>query len=497
MLITANHFYNYIQCPHRIWRDLYGPKEEKDPKTNPFVTLLWEKGALHEKNVVKRIGNFLDLSEGSHKTRFEKTILAMQNKVGLIYQGVLIYENCLGIPDMLRHNDDGTYTPIDIKSGRSFENSENEKQEKYKKHYAIQLCHYTKLLKSLGFANNYTGIIIDIHEKETMYDLTKQISARRRISWTQLYHTTKNEVESLLKNDIQNKPAMSGVCKLCPWYKSCKKWAKENEDLTNVFCLGRSKRDILNKDLGIEKTKDIINIDIEKVLKKKDINPYFLRGIAKTTLKKIVCRADLLNKKGNPVLYKKIDFPKSEYELFFDIEDDPTQELVYLHGVYERSKGKERFVPFIAKSSDPKAERKAWAEFWKYINSLPNNGYTVYYYAPHEKTTYKKLRELYPDVISEEELEKFFNKDTAIDLYTDVIYKYTDWPLSNYSLKDIAQYLCFKWRDESPSGALSIQWYNDYIKTKDTKILNRILEYNEDDCKATMVIKDYISNLSF
>ena len=58
------------------------------------------------------------------------------------------------------------------------------------------------------------------------------------------------------------------------------------------------------------------------------------------------------------------------------------------------------------------------------------------------------------------------------------------------------KYLGFKWRDETPSGALSIQWFNEYLKEKDEKILKRILEYNEDDCIATMVLKDGIEELN-
>jgi predicted RecB family nuclease len=77
----------------------------------------------------------------------------------------------------------------------------------------------------------------------------------------------------------------------------------------------------------------------------------------------------------------------------------------------------------------------------------------------------------------------------AIDLYR-LISKFSDWPLGSCSLKAIVQYLGFKWRDESPSGALSIHWYNGYLKTGDKKILERTLLYNEDNCVATMVIKD-------
>ena len=76
------------------------------------------------------------------------------------------------------------------------------------------------------------------------------------------------------------------------------------------------------------------------------------------------------------------------------------------------------------------------------------------------------------------------------------MFKKTDWPLPSYSIKDIANYLGFKWRDESPSGALSIQWFNEYIKVKDPNILKRIIEYNEDDCKATMILKDKLAELS-
>ncbi|MBU4347047.1 TM0106 family RecB-like putative nuclease [Patescibacteria group bacterium] len=94
-------------------------------------------------------------------------------------------------------------------------------------------------------------------------------------------------------------------------------------------------------------------------------------------------------------------------------------------------------------------------------------------------------------MVSEDDLESFFDNSKMIDLYN-VVFKNTDWPLASYSIKDIAAYLGFKWRDETPSGALSIQWYNEYLKTNDEKIKKRILDYNENDCKATMILKDFL-----
>ncbi len=490
--ISASILYNYIQCPHKVWRDKYGPQEEKDPEPNPFVQLLWDKGVFHEEKIIKTIGEYVELSEGSYEQRFNGTLEEMKKGTNLIYQGVLIYENLLGIPDLLKKNGDGTYTPIDIKSGRGFDGSEEEGEEKYKKHYAVQLCHYVEILKKLGFATSDKARIIDIRNSEVIYELQKEIGARNKNTWWQYYFEIRNEVQLLLENREQNKPAMSGVCKLCQWYKSCKKWAKDTHDPTTIFYVGRSKRDKLENDLGVLSVEDILKLDIPKVLERKESDKTFLIGIGEKTITKLVQRALILNNNSIPAIYKHFEFPKKSYELYFDIEDDPTQEMVYLHGVYERSPNGERFVYFVAKDTTSEAEKTAWSEFWDYIRSLPQDDYAVYYFSQHEKTIYNKMRELYPDVVSEDELESFFDKEIAIDLYTHVIYPHTDWPLGSYSVKEIAQYLGFKWRDETPSGALSIQWYNDYLKDNDANKLKRILEYNEDDCKATVIIKDYL-----
>lgn len=49
--ITPSKLYAYLQCQHRVWRDVYGPQEEKLKEANPFVEMLWEKGIQHEEKV--------------------------------------------------------------------------------------------------------------------------------------------------------------------------------------------------------------------------------------------------------------------------------------------------------------------------------------------------------------------------------------------------------------------------------------------------------------
>ncbi len=503
--ITASTLYALTQCPHRVWRDIHGPQEEKSIEVNPFVEMLWEKGVKHEKEIIAKIGDFVNLGLGSIEERFEKTLQAMQKGSSLIYQGVIKHDTLLGIPDVLKKLANGEYIAIDIKSGSATEGENEDDEEgegKPKKHYAVQLCLYNDILKKLGFSTHNSGKIIDIHQKEVEYDFSSTMGVKNKKTWQEFYEESRNEAEQLISNKKQNKPAMAGICKLCSWYKSCKDWCKESQDLTNIFYVGRSVRDVMERDLKITNINELLEIDIKEIIDQKEIekkagNKEFLYRISDNTLDKMKKRGRMLLNQEKPVIYSQINLPRVEYELFLDIEDDPTQEFVYMHGIVERRAGQssqERFIDFTAKEISPQAEKQAWQDLWKYIKSLPQDNFAVYYYSPHEKTTYKKLAKTYPDVISLVEVEEFFKNSNVIDLYG-VILKHTDWPLSSYSIKEIATYLGFKWRDETPSGALSIQWFNDYITTKDENVLKRILEYNEDDCRATRILKDGIEKL--
>ena len=497
MVITASKLYDYIKCPHKVWRDIHGPQEERIQETNPFIELLWQKGLQHEEKIVSKLGDFLDLTEGTIEERYHKTIESIRNGTRLIYQGVLKYENLLGIPDLLRKIEDNSYMPIDIKSGIGLEGADEETGEegKPKKHYAVQLCLYNELLKKHGLASHDNGIILDINGEEVEYNLSGPIGVRNKMTWWELYEEIKKQVDLLISNQEKNKPALSGVCKLCDWYNSCKNWCEEKKDLTNIFYLGRSVRDIMNKDLSIESVGDLLKLDIEEVMKEKKKDKQYLRGVGEKLLLKFINRGNILYKTKQPIIYEKIIFPKVSYELFFDIEDDPTQEFVYLHGLYVRTRDNERYIYFLAKEVSMEAEQEAWKNFWEYIYSLPKDDFAVYYYSHHEKTTFKKLQKRYPDVIDLEKVDEFFDNPNVIDLYT-IVQSKSDWPVSSYSLKTLASYLGFDWRDKTPSGALSIQWFNEYLDKKNDSLMQRILEYNEDDCKATMILKDALFKLT-
>jgi uncharacterized protein len=109
---------------------------------------------------------------------------------------------------------------------------------------------------------------------------------------------------------------------------------------------------------------------------------------------------------------------------------------------------------------------------------------------------YRKLCERHSGVSTAENIEALFTPPRSIDLYFDVVMRATEWPTHDHSIKTLAKYLGFEWRDSDPSGAASIEWYQRWLETGDPAIRQRILDYNEDDCRATAVLLDGIRGLA-
>jgi predicted RecB family nuclease len=62
---------------------------------------------------------------------------------------------------------------------------------------------------------------------------------------------------------------------------------------------------------------------------------------------------------------------------------------------------------------------------------------------------------------------------------------------STFRLKDFGKSLGASWR-ELADAAESMVLYDQYQKTKDAAILQKIIDYNEDDVKAIIVVKDWL-----
>jgi uncharacterized protein len=113
--------------------DLFADPKDRDA-VSPFVQLLWERGAAHEKQIVAEIREpFTDLSgyTGTEKERL--TLEAMDRADSLIYAGRIALGDLLGEPDLLR-KEGNEYIAGDIKSGAGEESAGDDGEGKPKKH---------------------------------------------------------------------------------------------------------------------------------------------------------------------------------------------------------------------------------------------------------------------------------------------------------------------------------------------------------------------------
>ena len=487
-MITASMLYDYISCPHRVSQDLFESAAKKDP-VSPFVQLLWDRGTAHEQEVMASLNlPFLDLSGFDGAERERLTTNAMQESVPLIYSGRISHGDLLGVPDLLRLEGAG-YVPGDIKSGSGEEGGDDD--GKPKKHYAVQMALYVDILEKLGRSGGRRAFVWDIHGKEVPYDLVVLQGVKNPQSLWSEYERTLGAVRKIIEKSIVTAAALSSPCKNCWWHSACLDALIQKNDLTLIPELGRAQRDAFQGE--IETVAALAEIDPKKYVVGKKTK---FAGIGPDSLEKFQRRAKLNSTPGGkPYLRSSLALPTSPVEIFFDIEVDPMRDICYLHGFIERdANGVEVYVAHFADEPTRDKERVAFIAAWDFLRARPKA--IVYYYSKYERTIYRKLQSKYPDICTPEEVEALFSTERAVDLYNDVVTKATEWPTRDYSLKTLAAYLGFKWRDTHPSGAASIEWFDKWVKTKDAAVKARIVEYNEDDCRATRVLLDGVRSLT-
>jgi len=492
MPITGSMLYDLVQCPHRVHMDLFGdPATKLEP--NEFVQMLWERGMLWEREVIENLGvPFLDLSGRPGPERERLTMQAMDDGADLIYGGRITAGDRVGDPDLLRREHDG-YVPGDIKSGAGLEGAGDD-LGKPKKHYGVQLGLYEDVLVETGRFSGGRAFVWDSKGDEVAYDFDSALGPRTPSTMRDVYRSSLATARQIIGRTTVSRAASSAQCKLCHWYEACRDQIKQADDLTLVPGLGRSKRDVMLDRIGT--VEELAQAPLDHFLDAKGKKTIF-KGIGKGTLEKFMLRARMLkDPAARPILTAPVSFPVTDWELAFDIETDPFRNnFCYLNGFVERFKGDDstrRYVPFYAHAVSEDEEERAFREAWEYIGS--RRPCTVYYYSKYERTIWRVLRERYPHVCTEEELEGLFVAPASVDLY-EVVSKATEWPTNDHSIKTLAKYQGFQWRDTNPSGAASIQWFHEWVQGGNPQVLQRILDYNEDDNLATFVVLDAIRGI--
>ena len=265
------------------------------------------------------------------------------------------------------------------------------------------------------------------------------------------------------------------------------------DDLTLIPFLSRSDRDAMRDTIPTIAAFAAINPD-GFINGKKTV----FAGMGADRLRQLQARAVML--KGSPpkpYLREPVTLDVFPIELFFDIEVDPLRGICYLHGFVERhnaDNATERFVPFSSRGADvgSRARRLRRCPGLS-CHACRRRDLLLFEVRAHDLP---QAQQKYPDICTPEDVERLFEPPRAVDLYGDVVRKATEWPTRDHSIKTLAKYLGFTWRDTHPSGAASVEWFDRWCRERKPEIRQRILDYNEDDCRATRVLLDGIRSLA-
>ncbi len=478
---TPSLFFQYATCPHWIWHEYYSDPKERGELPELAQKLL-EQGVLHEEEYVAS----LDIQEVGTRHGGEKalaqTIQLMKQGAKYIYQGYLEYEHegvkYTGRPDLLERRKGKSYlgkyyyAPIDIKNSSDI-----------KKTHWLQLGAYSLLLENIQGVYPEEVAIINAHKERINYLLT-EVHRDKVLEQIQIILDIMRGIKPPLK--------LVSTCKNSPWYKYCIADAEAKNDIALIYKLNANAMAVLRQ-VGINTVADAATMDIDAL---PDI-PHVKRSIAK----RIKLQAQALEQ-GTIKWLGKPEIPDSELKIYFDIEGDPLLRVEYLFGFWVVGDSEMKYanigevrnhpdedryyVYFLAKK--PEDEKRMWKALHAWVRNLPLHNTLVYHFADYERVRTKQLAERYG---SSKAMDGFINR--LVDL-SQIVQSSVIFPLYFYSIKDIAKsrFVDYTWRHPKAGGAQSIFWYEKWLDTGDTQVLEDIINYNEDDVVATEYLHHWL-----
>lgn len=528
MLINAELLLQYQKCKRRPFLNVRGDKTQQDAPSDLLLKLYQDKYA-HKKKILAKIDYQRPKFPACEpQTGEAATLELMQQGVECIYQGLLItrYEDghtLLARPDLLIKQEgnscfgDWMYVPARVELGK------RPKQE-----YQVIAAFYAFVLAAVQQVELETAWLM-LRGKETKYNVDL-------IKWLPRMQEILDECIQTLHLPTPPEVFISRQkCSLCNWYSSCHQTAStqqhlslvpgvtpgrynqlKNLDITTLESLSQTNPSELEDLPGFDSeaamqivlqgksllenrplilpealVEPIINEELPTAYRDNPASTQYALTLPKSSDKAIIeVQPSIIqyptDVEIDPVVYETITYT-APIELYFDIEAQPDLNLNYLLGVLvvDRENDTEQFYSFLAEK--PNEEELIWQQFLELVWQYPDA--PIYHFCVYEFDTVQRLAKLYrtPSKKVLPVLDRF------VDIYEQLTQTLV-LPLESYALKSIAKWLGFGWRDKEASGAKCIYWYDRWLKNGDRTSLEIIKRYNEDDCRATYAVKDWLVN---
>ncbi len=392
----------------------------------------------------------------------------------------------------------------------------------------LQVAHYWRLLESAGFAaagrrlagvigtDDVPGLGVAITWIDLDEPLVRTFSRHAPEGWTRRSILERYDHEhdfrvrvarvALRQADPEPPeplvlPIVNKECARCDWWETCRP-RLDDHDLS--LKIDKSPLDIREisvlRGLGINTIDDLAAIDLA------DLMPRYLPEVqhrpgADRRLELAAHRARLMasGRSLERLTTGPIDVPRADLEIDLDIEN-AEDDRVYLWGflVTDTVSGERYYRHFSAFTDlDDAAEDRLAVEAMAWLLGMADGSRSVrvYHYSAYEVTRLARLAERSGDGVLARARE--FARDHFVDLFGTVREHW--FGTHGLGLKVVAhEGAGFTWRDDDPGGLNSQAWFDEAVHADDGEerdaSRSRVLEYNEDDVRATAALRDWLAS---
>ncbi|MGB3612145.1 MAG: TM0106 family RecB-like putative nuclease [Elainellaceae cyanobacterium] len=479
LVITGTLLLRHQRCHRRAFLDVYGNRTQRDPSSD-YLQKLQQDSANHQQQVlIDYPAQQPSYPAGDWRAGAEATLALMRDGVSHIVNGVVCLERSdntilVGRPKLLirqagwSYFGDWSYHVVDIKLGK-----------RPKADYQVVSAFHTYLLSEAQGMWPETSWLVLKEGKRYAVSLVDQLpKMEEALAGCIASLRTAIEPEVFIARNR---------CDLCHWFGQCYQIAQDERHLSLLPGVTPNRYRHL---------KDLMLTTVERLAA---VSPSLLEslpGFGPQVAQKLIRQAQATHQ-NRAVLTPSIvphdsrlatALPTAPVELYFDIEAAPERDLIYLHGVLVVEQdgsgtAQSTFHAFLAESMEQ--EEAVWHQFLALTQRYPTA--PIYHFCPYEAQSAQKLADRYstPRSVIQPLLRRF------VDLHDRVI-KTVTLPTESYALKSIARWVGFDWRDEGANGAQSIFWYDQWTTRGDRQFIDQILRYNEDDCRATWQVKEWL-----
>ncbi len=176
-------------------------------------------------------------------------------------------------------------------------------------------------------------------------------------------------------------------------------------------------------------------------------------------------------------------------DVYFDLEGDPYVSdggIEYLWGWWSG----DGYWHEWAHDSD--SEKAALERFVDRVTELRSEhpGMHIFHYAPHERAKLRSLSIAY--ATRENEVDALLRGEVLVDLYA-AVRQGLQVGEESYSLKKLERHHAFERLERSVrDGGGSIVVYESWLQTGDPELLESIRAYNEEDCRSTKALREWL-----